>query len=363
MCYKVQIYDIVGKLVDGDHIISIDEIDKELIQHIEDTMFPSAVRAVTFKHVLTHKQTVYALPTLLCGNFITSIDPATQQTCPIYLQPPRTFEEYKKALDICWNNVNQQYESLIMGKMYNGKGSYLPDIYLDGYIDIHGEDSLDTAILELLLGVVDETLCERLQWFVGLCKTKLTDENKCNGRLVTGDFDQATYDGIIQNKNLLMFSFSEKLSTLLQKAGSSKQPHALASVSFGDKNNLLQYVDGLVTGKEQWKKADSGKKKVISAFNRFFIQTKLRERVTKGDYLTPQANTYLIIPNKKFYSSANIDPIYKQMLPFLNSAVPAPYISTHDRKKMLDTLKDKCVPGLFKDQQQGNKMEEKKIEL
>ena len=246
--------------------------------------------------------------------------------------------------------------------MYNGEGGYLPDIYLDGYMDIHGKDSLNTGMQELLDGVVDEMLCERLQLFIGQCVTEINGVNKCNGELVSGDFDETTYEQIAQNKSLLMFSFSEKLSTLLQRVsdtGSVRQPHGLGSVSFGDnENNLLQYVDALVTGKTQWENADPEKQSVITAFNKFFIETSYREKVTTGAYLTPPTNTYLIIPSTEFYNDVNLDSIYKQMLPFLNSAVPSPYISSDDRLTMVATLTNTCVPGLF--EPPGQKKQNKK---
>ena len=319
-------------------------MDETLVHFIDNAMFQSSVEAVTATHM--GEQSVYGLPTLLCGNFLTSIDPATLQVCPINIGTA-PYSEYKHALETCVANEPQSYNSLIMGKMYNGKGSYLPDIYLDGYIDIYGQRSLQRAIDDLLSGTVDEELCNRLTWFTNLCKTS-GGVNKCNSKLdIWVNYNEAVFDQIVQHKSLLMFSFSENLSILLQKANTdpheTRTAHALASVSFGETNNLLQYTDGLVTGKKQWQSASQEKKDVINAFNKFFIQTDVRKMITTGADVTPQKPRYLIVPNKSFYSDSGVDSIYKAMVPFLEHAVPAPYISDTDRKEMLKTLTTKCV--------------------
>ena len=56
--------------------------------------------------------------------------------------------------------------------MNDASGWYLPYIYIDDYIDVHGNKSVDKTTEDVIKGVIDETACSRLFWFISDCNTK-----------------------------------------------------------------------------------------------------------------------------------------------------------------------------------------------
>ena len=190
-------------------IMTVNEMSIYFGGHINENMFEAAVAAMRMHGEL------YGYPTLVCGNFVTSIGPASTAECPIN-QGRVPFDDYHKALETCKKNFVEpswsNYTTVLLGKMSDNDGWYLPFIYLDGYVDIHGRDSVAEALGELELGNVDQILCKKLRWFTDLCRNIETGENSC-----TQEFDNESIiiDNVKNHKSLLMFSFSEILATLI----------------------------------------------------------------------------------------------------------------------------------------------------
>ena len=317
-------------------VMSLDEMG--LKGSIEEDMFPAAVEA------MMEDGTIYGYPTLLCGNVVTSIDPVSTAKCPID-KGRASLIEYKNALKTCKDNFidSSKSETLLVGKMSDKYGWYLPYIYLDGYIDKYGKSSLAKAVEELEKGSVDCELCKELRWFIGLCQTQNKTKNKCkDGSISTSDIQNS----IINHKAVVMFSFSEKLSQVLKKCDSRplRTPQALASVSLGNQNYMLQFTDGLVVSKKRWKEHNEGERDAIKQFVKMFTSSIFRYKLAYGvDLKKPQVR-YLLIPNKDFYeapSPAAFDPIYMNAQKFLEEAVPAPALK--NKSKVQDLLKRKCL--------------------
>ena len=329
-----------GELVkpEGSHdalVMSLDEMG--LKGSIKEDMFPAAVEA------MTQDKTIYGYPTLLCGNVVTSISPVTTEKCPIN-KGCGPLNEYKEALKICGNFFfppHGSFETLMVGKMNDEDGWYLPYIYLDGYIDRYGKSSLTRAIKELEDGVIDNAVCTQLNWFVDLCQTRSKTENKCkDGSMSTSDIQ----DSIIHQKGVLMFSFSEKLAEVLKKCPTAHKPQALASVPLDDHNYMLQFTDGVVVSKERWMAHEEDKRDAIKQFVKMFTSSTFRYKLAYGVDLNKPQVRYLLIPNRDFYRSpspAAFDPIYVNAAKFLEEAVPAPALK--DKSKVQELLKRKCL--------------------
>ena len=321
------------------YLMSLDEMG--IKGTINDDMFPAAVQAMTVD------ETIYGYPTLLCGNLVTSIGPVSTEDCPMNIGTASQ-KDYKDALERCQTNfINPEkpnsFNVLLFGKMSDEDGWYLPYIYLDGYIDKHGESSLKQAVQDLEQGNVDHDVCEELRWFFGLCKSITDDANKCKQGSVSSGSIQ---DSIVDHKSVLMFSFSEKLANVLKSANDDQRgPQALASVPLSDQNNLLlQFTDGLVVSKKRWAEHEEDKRDAIKQFMRFFSSPTFRYKLAYGvDLKQPQVR-YLLMPNKDFYQSpspAAFDPIYGNARKFLDKAVPAPALK--NKKDIQKLLNEECL--------------------
>ena len=317
-------------------VMSLDEMG--LMGSIEVDMFPAAVEA------MTEDGTIYGYPTLLCGNVVTSIDPVSTAKCPID-KGRASLTDYKDAFETCRENFLDSSETdsdtLLVGKMNDNDGWYLPYIYLDGYIDIYGKSSLAKAVEKLEKESVDSEVCEELRWFIGLCQTQDKTKNKCkDGSMSTSDIQES----IINHKAVVMFSFSEKLSEVLKKCPTTRTPQALASVSLGNQNNfMLQFTDGVVVSRERWMEYEEDKRDAIRQFVQMFTSSTFRYKLAYGvDLKKPQVR-YLLMPNKDFYeapSPAAFDPIYMNAQKFLEEAVPAPALKNKSKvQELLESIK------------------------
>lgn len=323
-------------------VMSLDEMEIGE-ESVKKDMFSAAVDAMTVHGV------VYGYPTLLCGNLVTSIDPVSTKTCPINQGSASEFT-YKCALRTCEENfIDSQttefdsFKRLLIGKMNDKDGWYLPYIYLDGYIDRHGKTSLKQAVNELENGEVDDDLCKELNRFIDLCKTTGTNKNECKSGSVSSS---AAQESVVNRESVLMFSYSEKLAEVLKRCNhdSSRQPQALASVSLGEENILLQFTDGLVVSRERWEAHSKDERNAIKKFVKFFTSPTFRYKLAYGfDLNVPQVR-YLLIPNKDFYKMpfpAAYDPIYRDASKFLNNAVPAPAL--RNKSSIQSLLSNKCL--------------------
>lgn len=318
-------------------VMTLDEMG--LKGSIEEDIFPAAVEA------MTRDGAIYGYPTLLCGNVVTSISPVVTTECPINKgRDPLT--KYKSAFKTCEERFLDSvqtgpFETLLVGKMTDDGGWYLPYIYLDGYIDKYGKSSLTKAVKDLEENVVDAGLCKELNWFIDLCQTKGQKANKCrDGSMSTSDI----LDSIVNHKGVLMFSFSEMLAEVLRKCPNSRMPQALASVPLGDENIMLQFTDGLVVSKEQWMAHEEDKRDAIKQFVQMFTSLTFRYKLAYGVDLNKPQVRYLLMPNRDFYetpSPAAFDPIYSNAMKFLKVAVPAPALKNKSEVQKL--LERECL--------------------
>ena len=301
-------------------------------------VFPASEKAVIIG------EEKYAYPTLVFGNFIHAITPAALPDCPIS-SGTASFSEYETALEICKSNLMGEwsdYERLVSGKMIDQDGWYQPYIYLDGYVDLHGAENLQQGLEDLMNGVVDDTLCERLKWFTGLCHHNDSEpQNLC----LDTTSDVATFiDDVVDHKGVLLYSSPEKLPLAVKKMeGSHRMIHGLGAVSMGNENVLLQFTESLVVSGDRWDEASSRKQSAIREFIEMFTSLQMRYNISSGfDLETPQ-NRYLLMPLMSFYSETDAadNPIYSDASDFLQNAIPAPPLE--DPTTLHETLMSKCI--------------------
>ena len=301
-------------------------------------VFPASEKAVTIG------EEKYGYPTLVFGNFIHAITPAALADCPIS-RGNISFFEYKSALETCKSNLMGEwsdYERLVSGKMIDDGGWYQPYIYLDGYVDLHGAEKLQQGLEDLTNGAVDDTLCERLRWFTGLCHHNDSEpQNLC----LDTTSDVATFiDDVVDHKGVLLYSSPEKLPLAVKKMeGSDRMIHGLGAVSMGNENVLLQLTGALVVSADRWEDANTNKKNAIKDFIEIFASLQMRYKISSGfDLETPQ-NRYLLMPLMSFYSKtdAAYNPIYSDALDFLQNAIPAPPLE--DPTTLHETLMSMCI--------------------
>ena len=218
----------LAELVDRNLVMKLDNA------HASGNMLPAAVEAVKIKG------DAYGYPTLVCGNFLIGLNPASNEVCAL----KRAKEDFTSLFEI----LNQCYEEFIMpnyrsherllgGRMNDTYGWYLPFIYLDGYIDRHGPFSITKAVSELREGTVDEELCDRLTWYINWCSFE--ESNKCSDPRVYGNYvtnKEQVYTDIATDKSLFFYGFSEKLSEVIRESERRKDSYAIISSPLGEES-------------------------------------------------------------------------------------------------------------------------------
>ena len=296
---------------------------------------------------------VYAYPTLVCGNFLVAFTPEPNYNCN--LEPncnlqlaQKSYTNFFNVMEACKALViaDSQYswDRVVGGKMNDKYGWYLPHIYLDGYIDIHGSQSLDKAIDELGRGIVDQTLCERLNWLIGMCNDlNDNDPNKCYcefpGRYVDNSSSNV-YPYVENYKTYIYFGFSEKVAQI--ERDSPRRSTVAISGPLGQKNIFLQFTDALVINKALWNAASEEKRNAIIDFTQYYINNTLRTKIAMGEDMTPHRVRYLLQATETFYEETNND-LYLDIFWFLKRAVAAPSLSSDQRSAMENTLTKSCM--------------------
>ena len=325
-------------------------VEDDLVAEIEalpDDIMPAAVSAATVDGHL------YAFPTLICGNFLIglALTPRDVRKCP--LRPARSnYAAFHNNIEMCKRNlVFEPHHRLLGGKMNDNYGWYLPFLYLDGYIDIHGVGSVEKAVDEVIRGVLDPNVCERLSWYISCCSdADGAQKNKCYHDFYGSYVDNSenVYDDIKRGETFFYFGFSEKLAAIKKKSP-LHQPYAAISGPLGIQNNLLQFTDALVINKARWMAADEEKRNAINSFVRYFLSNSLRHAIAMGHDLHPPQVRYLLQATETFYRNTD-DVIYNDIFWSLERAVAAPSLTDHQREKMEHILTDSCVmikaPGM-----------------
>ena len=338
---------------DGFDLIEMDTADlnsvyeKGLIMEVPSSLPTDLLQSAVSAVVINGR--VYAYPTLVCGNFLISLTPKFA-TCNI-MQGQSGYTEFYNAMAQCQEAVKTDsqhtWERLLGGKMNDKWGWYLPSLYLDGYIDIHGEQSLDEGIDEVMRGIVDPMLCERLSWLIGNCNNlQGDDQNKCYYKFPGSYVDSSSnvYPDVENYKTYIYFGFSEKVAQI--EMDSDRVASAALSGPLGQQNNLLQFTDALVINKARWNAANEEKQNAIIEFVQYFLSNTLRTQIAMGKDLNQPRPRYLLQATETFYEGTN-DVIYQDIYWSLKRAVASPSLSDAQKSTMQGTLTQSCVklPG------------------
>lgn len=287
---------------------------------------------------------VCGYPTLVCGNFLIGLSPGSEGTCPID-EARNGYGKFYSRIPQCKEYLLEptSYDMLYGGKMNDDDGWYLPFIYLDGYIDVHGPDSIWKAIEELKSAdqIVSKPVCDRLNWFISHCTRE--GKNYC-----IQDFDGSyvqssgnVFEDIKNKKTVFYFGFSEKVAL----TDSSTVPYTAISWPFAEStNHMLQFTDALVVNKKKWLAANEDKRNAIREFIIYFTGLDLRRKIAFGEDLVPKRNRYLLQAIESFYIDAGVtDEIYHDIYEELKKSVVAPAISSDDRKLIQKALEANCL--------------------
>ena len=96
--------------------------------------------------------------------------------------------------------------------MNDESGWYLPYL-IDGYIDIHGSESVEKAVEDVVRGVVDPILCGRLSWYISYCGDMDGEgRNKCYYNFPGSYVNSSSnvYRNVQNYATYFYFGFSEK---------------------------------------------------------------------------------------------------------------------------------------------------------
>ena len=318
-------------------------VEDDLIAEIEalpDDIMPAAVSAVTVDGHL------YGFPTLVCGNFLIelALTPRGVEKCP--LRPARSnYDAFHNTMEMCKQKLDlEPHQRLLGGKMNDDYGWYLPFLYIDGYIDIHGVGSVEKAVDEVIRGILDPHVCERLSWYIGCCSdADGAQKNKCYHDFCGSYVNKSenVYDDIKRGETFFYFGFSEELAAIKKKSP-LHQAYAAISGPLGIQNNLLQFTDALVINKARWMAADKEKQNAINSFVKYFLSNSLRHDIAMGRDLHPPQVRYLLQATETFYRNTD-DVIYNDIFWSLERAVAAPSLTDHQKEKMEHVLTDSCV--------------------
>ena len=197
-------------------------------------------------------------PTLCCGNFIMEVKRKGEFAVNIV---DKNYEEFKNSSQIADKAIVQpnpsHFKHLLGGKLDDKGGWYLPFIYLDGYIDIHGENSVQKGIDDVLKNNPDQKVIDRLKEFFQL----FPKEQQSTGEII---------DEIVKGEIAYFYGFSEILGKILVAANGSLKAFGAITPTLGSKNLVLVFTDGIVINKARYNMATKEKKKVIQQFIQFY---------------------------------------------------------------------------------------------
>lgn len=330
--------DVISKIVD---VESITEMQASTLQTARDSVKAGAM--------------YYGYPTLACGNFMVALSPGTGETCPLDHRH-LSYTSIIRATQTCKYNFVPPYERVLGGKMNDGSGWYLPFLYLDGYVDIYGPDSVGQGVEDVVKGIVNREVCSGLQWLLDQCKAggETLDTNKCWNEYIEGsyakDFNNVIND-IEDGKTLTFFGFSEKTAMIQKEVG--VVPYGLTSWPFNRNGDsyMLQFTDALVVSRKAWEAANEEKQNAIRAFINYFTAADLRRRIALGEDLNPVRNRYLLQAIREFYASEADDPVYSSAYNNLVWSVAAPSLSDEEKAAMQQVL-EVAITGDCNTQQQ-----------
>ena len=234
--------------------------------------------------------------------------------------------------------------------MSSSSGWYLPFIYLDGYVDRNGPNSVQKAITDVKNGIIDKGVCDDLLWLLSQCQTKgefSLDTNKCYSTTepnnYVNDQNRVNLKNDIKEKNTLtFFGFSEVSAEI--RRDTDAIPYGLTSWPFSDDINsyMLQFTDALVVSKRAWEEGEE-KQNAIKQFIAYYTGPDLRRKIALGWDLEPPQNRYLLQATAGFYASVPQEVMYTSAYENLKRSVAAPSLSDDDKATMQEELEKALV--------------------
>ena len=114
---------------DGFDLIEIDTanlqsaIDDSLIISVDDVVSIPSDTMPTARSAVQANGHLFGYPTLACGNFIISLSPSSDCTCPLR-ESRNELLSFETAIGTCNNLIQSPYKRLIGGKMNDDSGWY-----------------------------------------------------------------------------------------------------------------------------------------------------------------------------------------------------------------------------------------------
>ena len=351
---------------DGFDLIEMDTlrlksvVDRDLVIEVPTSipgrLLPASVDAVTLNG------SVYGYPTLVCGTFLASLAPEFED-CRLN-QAQNNFTDLSTVLNRCKAAVladnTHEWERLVGGRMnYDGTAWYPKTLYLDGYIDIHGPQSLQQAIDDLLIrGIVDPLVCKRLSVFVGYCSDFQSQHNNKCYHTHPGNYMEDVgniHSDFRDYKTYLYFGYFENLAEVEHE--SEREPLSVIPVSIGETNHLLMFTDALVINKARWTASDEEKQRAIVDFVEYFTGDDLRERIMMGADLNPPRPRYLLQASESVYENTD-NRVLREICPSLRQSVAAPSLTTAQNIHIHHILTTACFNISRSQLQSGNSKDE-----
>ena len=197
-------------------------------------------------------------PTLCCGNFIMEVKRKGELAVDM---GDKNYEEFKKSAQIADQAMVEpnpsHFKHLLGGKLDDKDGWYLPFIYLDGYIDIHGKNSVQKGIDDVIANKPDEKVIDRLKKFFQLFPKEQQETSEIINEIVKGEI-------------AYFYGFSEILGKILVAANGSLKALGAITPTLGSKKLVLVFTDGIVINKAKYNKSTEEKKRVIQQFVQFY---------------------------------------------------------------------------------------------
>ena len=205
------------------------------------------------------KEGVYiAYPTICCGNYIMEVKRSGEYAVDM---GDNSYTEFETSASIAEQSMvepnKSHYSRLLGGKLDDSEGWYLPFIYLNGYIDIHGKDSVQAGIDGVLSKKQVETLITRLREFFSLFPKTPQSTDK-------------TIADIVRGKTAYFYGFSEILGKILNASNGSLRAFGALTPTMGNEKLVLVYTDAVVINKTRFEQASEEKKKLIQEFIQFY---------------------------------------------------------------------------------------------
>lgn len=293
-CFQTESFDVL----EIDTILLGEVVDKGVVQKldlskygIQDDFLPAGMDAVTYN------KDCYGVPTLNCANFLIELIsgdvPESDEILCSLETGDHSFGDLK--------DVVRRYHDLFKGVSplvgdFRGKWT-LPLMYLDAYVDKHGEDSVQEGVDA---PIVDGSVLKNMKWFMKLDE----DTDGVNkGERDEYDSPSARDEDISKSDHIMMYGYSEWLSQVMaDKMCSKKHIHASCIIAppLGAENNLLTFTDAIIVNKHHFsdKRAEA-----IVKFMKFYTSLSFRNKYAEGiDLKRPHPPRYVIISRKDFYT-------------------------------------------------------------